>query len=336
MAVDLTLVAVPALIGTVTGMGFAYLVFKLTISKWYGEKRKVSTKAKIMFWGGVLSCIFISQGAMQIGNELFYVLFNDSHIKAENIYKAIFALVPIPAIIFFLTFVLSKLVKDNFENVESVKEDNFIFALNEIKTQTQRDGLWAQCLANSEGNDKKAESDYIRLRSAELSKFETASIVKNKSKSISKLFVPFVIIIVVIGCFIIYLQAFNIELANNKKEITERNFHITNCNACYNSKQCLITEAYKELKITGTYGILKVNESNVMIPETSSILGVEQCKIDSNKKFSFTCERNNLDYRGSKSFDGNKTLKINESFSNKNVANGQIQTVEITCEVTEK
>ena len=119
MEVNLTLAAVPALIGTVTGMGFAYLVFKLTISKWYGVERKTTARAKILYWGGIFCCVVMSQGSMQIMNELMYVLFNNSQIKNENIYKGIYIAIFLPIVFWIIIFLSSKLFKESSkQNIE--------------------------------------------------------------------------------------------------------------------------------------------------------------------------------------------------------------------------
>jgi lipid-A-disaccharide synthase-like uncharacterized protein len=89
MAVDLFRAAAPAVLAICTGISLAYFVYKQLIDKWYGQTRTTSKVAKFMYWLGVISCFAIAQGTMQIANELFYVVFNDSYIRGEIIYKGV-------------------------------------------------------------------------------------------------------------------------------------------------------------------------------------------------------------------------------------------------------
>jgi len=126
MAVDVFRAAAPAVLATCTGIALAYFVYRQFINKWYGESKKYSLIAKIKFWLGVVSCLAIAQGAMQISGELFYVAFNASTIRGENIYKGIPLLIGLPLIIGIIGFLIGKLFKEKQH-----------FNTNEIVTTTQ-------------------------------------------------------------------------------------------------------------------------------------------------------------------------------------------------------
>jgi len=112
MAVDVFRAAAPAALATCTGIALAYFLYRQFIDKWYGESKKFSSIAKIKFWLGVVSCLAIAQGAMQISGELFYVAFNASSIRGENIYKGIHLLIDLPLILGIIGFVIGKLFKE--------------------------------------------------------------------------------------------------------------------------------------------------------------------------------------------------------------------------------
>ena len=112
MAVDVFRAAAPAVLATCTGIALAYFVYIQFIDKWYGKSKKISSVAKIKFWLGVVSCLAIAQGAMQISGEVFYVAFNASTIRDENIYKGVPLLIGLPLILGIIGFVIGKLFKE--------------------------------------------------------------------------------------------------------------------------------------------------------------------------------------------------------------------------------
>jgi hypothetical protein len=112
MTVDVFRAAAPAALATCTGIALAYFVYSQFIDKWYGESKKISLVEKIKFWLGVISCLAIAQGAMQISGELFYVAFNASTIRDENIYKGVPLLIGLPLILGIIGFVIGKLFKE--------------------------------------------------------------------------------------------------------------------------------------------------------------------------------------------------------------------------------
>lgn len=62
---------------------------------------------------------------------------------------------------------------------KAANDIHYAEALNEIKQNNQRSGLWARCLANSNGIDSKAKSEYIRLRVIEISNVDDSVFQEN-------------------------------------------------------------------------------------------------------------------------------------------------------------
>ena len=59
------------------------------------------------------------------------------------------------------------------KRVSSVDDEYFAEALREIKSGTQHEATWARALSMSDGDPKRAESNYIKLRSKNLSEQKT-------------------------------------------------------------------------------------------------------------------------------------------------------------------
>ena len=55
------------------------------------------------------------------------------------------------------------------KRVSSVDDEYFAEALREIKSGTQDEATWARALSMSDGDPKRSESNYIKLRSKNLS-----------------------------------------------------------------------------------------------------------------------------------------------------------------------
>ena len=185
MTVELTQLIIPAVLATVTGMGLSFWIYKQTIEKWYRGEKKTSRKANVLYWTGLVSCIFMSVGAMQIANEIFYVAFNESKIKIDKIVGGFYIAIILPLLIFGSSFIVAKLARSNKEKVstESVNEVDYETAYIELKTNTQREGLWAMCLANCNGDENKAKAEYINKRVAEISNNRPVVQNKNTTKS---------------------------------------------------------------------------------------------------------------------------------------------------------
>ncbi len=178
--------AAPAAIATCTGMALGYFVYKQFVNKWYGESRNFHTTEKIKYWLGVLSCFSIAQGFMQISGEFFYVAFNESSIRGDIVYKGIHTFIVLPLILSAIGFFISLIFGKPIKASHTANDEYYAEALRELENRKQVDGLWARCLANSEGNDSKAKSEYIRLRAIELSQetlnIKSASSVNGQKK----------------------------------------------------------------------------------------------------------------------------------------------------------
>lgn len=169
MTVDVFRASAPAAIAAAIGILFAYFAYKKFIYKWYGTTRKTNAVARLNYWLGIVACFALANGATQIANEFLYVAFNDSSIREDNLYKGAHALLDLPLILGIVGFAIEKFIGKSSSISPNLNDKHFAEALQELESNTQREGLWARCLANSDGNDSKAKSEYIRIRAEEIS-----------------------------------------------------------------------------------------------------------------------------------------------------------------------
>ena len=363
MTVELTQFAVPAVLGTATGMGLAYWIYKQTIEKWYREEKKTSTKAKLLFWIGVVSCIIISVGAMQIANEIFYVAFNESQIKIDKIIGGLIITIIIPILIFGSAFIVAQLARGNKEKItiENFNEVDYETAYIELKTNTQREGLWAMCLANSNGDENRAKAEYIKKRVLEIRNLSTVRENKNtteekESNNITgqKSLLLIAIIVVCGVAYFVWQSVSHIPMTNKsvsdnaisilpqkKLEIPEKIekiLEVGNCEICTDNKCKTADNVLREIKInekeiymyTKIDGRLKVS----YMPLTDEV-----CTIVKTDGFSFTCINRpdtNLDGLTQsfvRSYDGKKEYTYLSKF---NKLNTEYIYRRFSCEVREK
>ena len=253
MAVDLFLAAAPAALSTCAGMALGYFVYKRFVKKWYGDSKNFHTTTKIKYWLGVLSCFSIAQGFTLISGEFFYVAFNESSIRGENIYKGIHTFIILPLILsaigFFIGLIFGKPIKESYK----ANDEHYAEALRELENKAQVDGLWARCLANSEGNDSKAKSEYIRIRAIEISqlnssinnssslkeerKIDVASAIRKQNNSI--FFGAAICIAITLGIWVYFISFrtnSNNELGNLVRSTLninqQKNIVIESCESC--------------------------------------------------------------------------------------------------------
>lgn len=178
MATDTMLAAMPALGGIAIGFAVGYFIFKLTIEKWYGEKRKFSTVAKFNYQLGRIACITVMLGFGQIANELLFVIFNESQIRSHKIELGLFTVLAFP-----ILAVLVGVVRNLFANKENTFEDtkNHVDIKSQSKTddifwekaitefeENRRKGLYARLFAENNGDENKIKSQYIKIRKEEI------------------------------------------------------------------------------------------------------------------------------------------------------------------------
>lgn len=178
MATNTMLAVMPALGGIAMGFAVGYFIFKLTIEKWYGEKRKFSTVAKFNYQLGRIACITVMLGFGQIANELLFVIFNESQIRSHKIELGLFTLLAFP-----ILAVLVGVVRNLFANKENTFEDtkNHFDIKSQSKTddifwekaitefeENRKKGLYARLFAENNGDENKIKSQYIKIRKEEI------------------------------------------------------------------------------------------------------------------------------------------------------------------------
>ena len=178
MATNTMLAVMPALGGIAIGFAVGYFIFKLTIEKWYGEKRKFSTVAKFNYQLGRIACITVMLGFGQIANELLFVIFNESQIRSHKIELGLFTLLAFP-----ILAVLVGVVRNLFANKENTFEDtkNHFDIKSQSKTddifwemaiteyeENRRKGLYARLFTENNGDENKIKSQYIKIRKEEI------------------------------------------------------------------------------------------------------------------------------------------------------------------------
>jgi len=109
---NLTNVALPAILGTVVGFASATYLFKTFIGKKYGTSKAYSKHAKIIYWCGLLAFICIGMGLSTIASELAYSVFNGKVIKGDNLAKGLLQATAFPIIFFIAAFILNKVIND--------------------------------------------------------------------------------------------------------------------------------------------------------------------------------------------------------------------------------
>lgn len=98
MVMNTSLVMLPPILGTAIGAWCSYVIYKNTIAKWYGASGKNSSFKKVQYYLGVVSCLSIAKGLMDIANEIFFVIFNGGNIRENVIFEALYPVLAFPAI----------------------------------------------------------------------------------------------------------------------------------------------------------------------------------------------------------------------------------------------
>lgn len=363
MTVELTQLIIPAVLATVTGMGLSFWIYKQTIEKWYRGEKKTSRKANVLYWTGLVSCIFMSVGAMQIANEIFYVAFNESKIKIDKIVGGLYIAIFLPLLIFGSAFMVAKLARSNKEKVktESVNEVDYETAYIELKSNTQREGLWAMCLVNCNGDENKAKAEYINIRVAEISNIRPVAQNKNTTKSVEnqnkngQLILHVISVMVFMGVAYFAWQSYShihttdtdvVEVTKSvlPEKITEilrasdKTIEIKNCETC-REDGC---------KKTVTHSIkIKIDESRIIsYQEKDGELIIRQkpdkdesCTIVRSDGFAFTCIRktdfnmDGLSQSTTSSYDGKERYTSISKFHKLNIEKIFDRT---TCEAIKK
>ena len=332
MTVDLFRAATPAVLGTCTGLALGYFIYKQFVENWYGEFRKTHTPTKIKYWLGVISCFSIALGTMQIANELFYVAFNDSNIRAEIIYKGVHTLIDLPIILSIVSFLITKFWKSSSFQSTADEEKCYEEALNELKQGTQRTGLWAKCIANTNGDENKAKSEYIKVRVSEMHTSSNSQIKIASKNSQSINLKPLIFLFLVLLTALVFYVFINTNKTNDKK-IT-----INNCNLCVMSGNCEPTTYYNFLNVhldKNGFELKNISNESKLTEKTifenaicnyNSITNEIQCfrKVIGNTSTEFD------DFR----FNGKNLLTKKNVITNKN--GEQVLSSQLTCSLTEK
>lgn len=297
MAVDLMTAALPAALGIAAGFGLAILIFKKTISKKYGEARKSSRHASISYWCGVIALIAIANGLAGIFNELLFVLVNDSQIKSENIYKGAVGILIFPLIMLLFAFFLRTIFKDKASSTEiTIKnEAHYSAALQEIKENRQREGLWAMILVETDGDIDKATARYIDKRVSELKSTNEQKIsnpIPNKSRPTYILAALLLALLAIgIGAYLLSRQKNEntvIELLTDDR-ISFKKLTLSSCTACKTiagKQRCVSTSAYQEIEVDQLKVTLKINDQYTTHPGDSEV-----CLISKENGFEFECRK---------------------------------------------
>jgi len=327
MAVDVFRAAAPAVLATCTGIAFAYFVYRQFIDKWYGASKKFSTVAKIQYWLGVASCLFIAQGLMTISGEFFYIAFNESHIRWENVYRGVHVALDLPALLMLTSFVISKFSKSS-NNSGSINDEKFYeIAFNELAENKIRTGLWAKCLSLSNGDESKAKSEYIKTRVMELSTLQAQPLQGEKTID-KRIFMKITLLIVfLIAGFFTFKQLTGLK---------EKGFSVYNCSLCTINGNCEIQNNYNFIKInpsTEQFELFLSSDSTKNFSEKT--MGEEtSCKF-TNQNYSFNCKNISI---GSMSTETNDVAFDGYEFlTKKNVVtlrNGEkVLSNELTCKI---
>jgi hypothetical protein len=142
---NLTNVALPAILGTVVGFASATYLFKTFIGKKYGTSKAYSKHAKIIYWCGLLAFICIGMGLSTIASELAYSVFNGKEIKGDNLAKGLLQAIAFPIIFFVVAFILNKVINDDASQPQSPQipkessiklTDGESILKNDVTTQT--------------------------------------------------------------------------------------------------------------------------------------------------------------------------------------------------------
>ena len=239
MSVDLFRAAAPAALSTLTGIFIGYIVFNKFIASWYGESKNSNKVAWIKYWLGVISCISIAEGITKISGEFFYLAFNDGSIRGDNIFKGLVTFIVLPLILSVIGYIIGFLFGNARKDLQLTDDEHYAAAMHEINNNTQKDGLWARCLVNSDGNDGKAKSEYIRLRATEISQstlnkitpinYENSYSFEGSNENNNKSFFRTVFYILIVFGFWVYLISYHTksdnELGNYVRNILNINHH---------------------------------------------------------------------------------------------------------------
>lgn len=158
------------------GSGIGMFIWGYTA--WLMYKRRVSDL--VSFYKGLLWFDVIAAGV-----ALAVLAFSDNDATRYVGYSTIDATL-LFALVISLTYGLyryflnlqnnpvDKSVDENTKSsIENVNEVDYETAYIELKTNTQREGLWAMCLANSNGDENRAKAEYIKKRVLEIRNFSS-------------------------------------------------------------------------------------------------------------------------------------------------------------------
>ena len=107
MTTDLSLATISAIGGILLSGAITYSIYKVSVKKWFGEKRKFSTAANINYFLGCIACILIFSQMTGVANELLFVVFNGGQVRANEIYKNLLVIVSVSSFTFVVGFIVN-------------------------------------------------------------------------------------------------------------------------------------------------------------------------------------------------------------------------------------
>ena len=187
------LALLPVILSGLFTVGILYILYKTFFIRYINMKG--DGKEKIISYSFLIGLLTFGLGLQTILNELFFVKVNNSTIQSKDMERGIFTLIFYPLVFWTLGFILQKVFKKLPREIEktSVASANSIPASSIKKTEVtgksvnkiseeeyweksftefnssqRKEGLWAKCFAEANGDENIAKANYLKVRTTQL------------------------------------------------------------------------------------------------------------------------------------------------------------------------
>ncbi len=264
----------PLLISIIAAVVAFLIAYPCMLTVGYRILKNKRGFAKTIKFASNGAALVSSFGWMKLLTHILSVLLIELILDKEKIIQSLFFIFFLPALLILLTWLLIKAFSIfGYILPPPAKEELYLKFMKEAQGEERRDSLWAKCLINFNGDERRALAEYVKIRIKEtnnsskpidVENFPENNLKQTPSRKFSKIR-PFLLLATSLAVAIIYITDSYSSNTETKKSVTIGNasgvriYDFFNCQKCIDGS-CMSDDKTKQIVInfSNAVGFLRV------------------------------------------------------------------------------